>query len=371
MTTKNTTSAFSKARRAAKGPYLVAAATVVFSLYGCGPGSPIMTAEQEAYTRNIDMLMEKTPALERKVEELEARSAGSAAESASTAEMAEVRSIAEKTRAEVNADMELLREDMGRLQGSFEEQEFDFGALKATMAKLSKSLGYVTAKLNELEKKGAATPPSSNADADAEATDDAISSIGSSLTTLEEAVTELKASLAAIESDLGGDMGASYDTRNITDALDVIKTRLTRLEQGGPATEEAAERRPDPAELYMRGYKETMETKDYDSALDTFREFLSLYPAHELSDNAQYWVGELYYAKGDWERAILEFNKVIKGYPAGDKVADALLKQGFAFEKLGDKETAATILERIVEEYPGTESAAKARKRLDSFEGSN
>jgi tol-pal system protein YbgF len=142
-----------------------------------------------------------------------------------------------------------------------------------------------------------------------------------------------------------------------------IDERLSKLE-GKPPEKVKAPEPSDPAALYMAGYNDTMD-KNFTSAIETFQRFLTQFPDHELADNAQYWMGEIYYAKGDWERAILEFDKVVKKYPSGEKVSDALLKQAFSFEKLGDMKTAEILLRRIVEEFPKSEAATKAKERLE------
>ena len=80
--------------------------------------------------------------------------------------------------------------------------------------------------------------------------------------------------------------------------------------------------------------------------------------------NAQYWLGEIYYAKGDWEMAILEFDKVIKKYPNAEKAPASLLKQGFAFEKLGSTKEATVLLREVMDKYPKSSEASIAKKRL-------
>jgi tol-pal system protein YbgF len=138
-------------------------------------------------------------------------------------------------------------------------------------------------------------------------------------------------------------------------SLGSIDERLSRLE-APPSQKEKKEE--------MEGYHDTMD-KNFTSATETFKRFLAQFPDHELADNAQYWLGEIYYARGDWERAILEFDKVVKKYPSGEKVADSLLKQGYSFEKLGDMKTAKILLKRVVEEFPQSDTAKKAKERLE------
>ncbi len=113
----------------------------------------------------------------------------------------------------------------------------------------------------------------------------------------------------------------------------------------------------DAFEAYQRG--------DMEGSRKKFEAFLKQYPHTELSDNAQFWIGETYYAKRDYERAILEYEKAIAKYPEGDKVPAAMLKQAFSFLELGDKTNGKNLLRRVMERYPRSEQAEVAKKRLE------
>jgi tol-pal system protein YbgF len=117
-------------------------------------------------------------------------------------------------------------------------------------------------------------------------------------------------------------------------------------------------------------YKEAYETYlkgDIEGARRRFEAFLKQYPNTDLSDNAQFWIGETYYVKKDYEKAILEYEKVVAKYPEGDKVPAALFKQALAFSELGDKTNAKNILRRVIERYPQSEQADLAKKRLETI----
>ncbi len=119
-------------------------------------------------------------------------------------------------------------------------------------------------------------------------------------------------------------------------------------------------------DLYKDAY-ETYQKGDFEGARRKFEAFLKQYPNTELSDNAQFWIGETYYGKKDYEKAILEYEKAIAKYPEGDKVPAALLKQALAFLELGDKTNARNLLKRVMERYPQTEQADMAKKRLEAI----
>lgn len=128
---------------------------------------------------------------------------------------------------------------------------------------------------------------------------------------------------------------------------------------GGEISESDAKR------LYDQAYKD-LTRGNYSLALLGFREYLRRSPASDLADNAQYWIGECYYAQRDYDPAIQEFLRVQKDYPQGDKVPAALLKTGFSFLQLEDRASARRYLNQVVEQFPNSEEAISARNKLRS-----
>lgn len=97
----------------------------------------------------------------------------------------------------------------------------------------------------------------------------------------------------------------------------------------------------------------------YDKALDAFAAFLVRWPDHPYADNAMYWRGECFYARGDYRRAAEQFEGVIARFPAGDKAPDALLKLGMSQMKLGNPPRAKDSFNRLTQLYPQSEAARR------------
>ena len=116
-------------------------------------------------------------------------------------------------------------------------------------------------------------------------------------------------------------------------------------------------------EIYRQA-KQAFDQGDSDTARNKFRELIERYPKSERADNAQFWIGEIYYREKWYEKAILEYQKVIENYPKGNKVPAALLKQGFAFLNLGDKTNSRIILQELIKKYPQTNEAKIAQDKL-------
>jgi tol-pal system protein YbgF len=104
-----------------------------------------------------------------------------------------------------------------------------------------------------------------------------------------------------------------------------------------------------------------------EQAIQGFRDFLRGNPKSPLADNAQYWIGEAYFAQSDYNRSIIEFNEVLLKYPQGDQVPGALLALASAFATSGDKIDAKLVLQKLISDHPGSEEAQIGRQQLQSL----
>ncbi len=144
-------------------------------------------------------------------------------------------------------------------------------------------------------------------------------------------------------------------------SLPSTKPVATEVKPGGP-------RQVDNGRLaYEEAYR-SVERKDYRKAIARLNYFLRKHPQSKYADNAQYWIGESYYALKEFDQAILEYDAVRRKYPSGNKVPAALLKQGFAFAELGDKVDARLILQELIARYPQSKEAVMAKKKVKALE---
>ena len=84
---------------------------------------------------------------------------------------------------------------------------------------------------------------------------------------------------------------------------------------------------------------------------------------NDLADNAQYWLGECFYAQGLYRQAIAEFENVFT-YNKKDKYDDAQLKLGYCYKKLRNSARAVEEFERFVQYYPYSEYYELALREL-------
>jgi len=107
----------------------------------------------------------------------------------------------------------------------------------------------------------------------------------------------------------------------------------------------------DPVGLYEQAFS-YLRDRNYDQAEVVFQDFLTRYPEHDLAANAQYWLGESYYVRNDFEKAARVFAEAYQKYPKGPKGPDNLLKLGMALTGLGKKEDACLTYAQLQKEYP-------------------
>jgi tol-pal system protein YbgF len=130
-----------------------------------------------------------------------------------------------------------------------------------------------------------------------------------------------------------------------------------------PAPAAVAKQEPPEDKLY-RTAKLAFDQGDSSAARKKFEELIQRFPNSESADNAQFWIGEIYYREKWYEKAILEYQKVIEKYPKGNKVPASLLKQGLAFLNLGDKSNSRLILEELIKKYPKSNEAKIAKDKV-------
>jgi tol-pal system protein YbgF len=94
-----------------------------------------------------------------------------------------------------------------------------------------------------------------------------------------------------------------------------------------------------------------------------FREFLRLFPTHELAPDALFYVGETF-AQDHPDSAVTVYQRVVKSHPNSPRAPSALYKLGLAAEQRGDAAGARTYYARVVAGYPRSAEANLARDKL-------
>ena len=139
--------------------------------------------------------------------------------------------------------------------------------------------------------------------------------------------------------------------------------------QGGLAPPQAAAAAPATAggasgnageQLYHDAFK-MLQDGDYAGAERGFKTFVQRNPQHVLAGNAQYWLGETYYVRRDYQNAMVSFAEGYKAYKASAKGPDNLLKLGITLAVMGKKPEACATFARFNQDYPRATDLQKRR----------
>lgn len=125
----------------------------------------------------------------------------------------------------------------------------------------------------------------------------------------------------------------------------------------------------DPAQIQSayQDARRTLDAGQYREAIGAFRTLINDYPGNPLEANAQYWLGEAYYAMRDFDNALAEFKKVESVDADSPKLPDAMLKIGYIHYEAGAWDSAREVLTTLTEEHPDSTAARLAMQRLDQM----
>jgi tol-pal system protein YbgF len=108
-----------------------------------------------------------------------------------------------------------------------------------------------------------------------------------------------------------------------------------------------------------------LKRNDYGRGEAALRQFLQKNPKDPLAGNAQYWLGETFYVRGNYQQAAVEFMSGYQTYPKGGKGPDNLLKLGLSLEKLNQNDGACTAFGRITKDYTDASDQVKAQVKTE------
>lgn len=113
------------------------------------------------------------------------------------------------------------------------------------------------------------------------------------------------------------------------------------------------------------------QTGKTDLAYNEFQQYLTYFPNTELAANAQYYIGEIAYNRGDYTGAVQAFDAVLERYPENPKTPDAHLMKGMALLKSRQVNRAVQEFRALVAKYPHTDDARKAQEQLRELRASS
>ena len=134
------------------------------------------------------------------------------------------------------------------------------------------------------------------------------------------------------------------------------------------STRPDSDRKADRSALYNTSLSD-FQQGNYELALRGFTQYLAYLPDSELSDDAQYWVGECYYNQKKYPQAQQALEELLNRFSDSNKTPATLLRLAFIRLALNDGKTAKSYLERVVKEFSNAEEATLAKIQLNTLPG--
>ncbi len=255
--------------------------------------------------------------------------------------------------AEIQRDMLLMQDQIRALQRSQDEKLAAMQVLlQQTLEAANKANtavavldSSITARLKEQEKMVGAPVANLGSKVDTMANDFA---------GVRESITDLSARLGKLQNQ-------------IADVNSAIKT-LQAPPPPPPNAAPAANPNGPPAGVTAESlYNSAMRDKtagNSDLSIEGFQSYLKWFGNTDLAPNAQYYIGEIKYLKGDYDGALQSFDTLLEKYPDNAKTCDAMLQKGRALVKAGFKAEARQEFTSLIKKFPTHENASKAKTEL-------
>jgi tol-pal system protein YbgF len=132
----------------------------------------------------------------------------------------------------------------------------------------------------------------------------------------------------------------------------------------GAATAPNAADAGNAKQLYETAYGYLMQ-RDYTAAQSAFEDFLTRYPQDSLAGNAQYWLGEAHFVRGEYKAAASSFLKGYQNYAGNARAADSLLKLAMSLDRLGQKDAACSSFGELSTRFPNAPENVKNRAKSE------
>ncbi|MFC3674556.1 tol-pal system protein YbgF [Ferrovibrio xuzhouensis] len=237
-----------------------------------------------------------------------------------------------------------LESQVRALTGRFEEVEFKASQVQQNLDKLSKDIDFRLTQLERGQQPGvqpAAEGPAAAAPANAAGQP------------LARGSTSATPGAAPTKEGVLGSLPVDASGRPLPGAAAAGTQTAQRAAPPAAAAPSARAKLPpgSPQEQYNYAYKLLVQS-DYADAEGAFREFLGAHPQDPLAGNAQYWLGETFYVRQQYEQASAAFLTGYQNYPKGAKASDSLLKLGMSLAALKKNPEACAALGQLSKQFP-------------------
>lgn len=149
--------------------------------------------------------------------------------------------------------------------------------------------------------------------------------------------------------------------QNLHETIEAKSSRLSTLEDSQTSFKTPNLKTNSHSDLKFEKIEDLYKTalafyfeSNYEESIISFERLINFDDSHDLSDNAQYWIGESYFGIGNYSRALSAF-EVVLTYPQSNKNDYAQLKIGLCLLKLKREPQAYAAFQSFINSYPESE----------------
>lgn len=302
----------------------------------------VQAQEVSSLIDNVKRLEKQLSALERQVYQ-----GGASAVQAVQSATPSVPSVFSKSGGGVSptsSQIETLEQEIQRVTGMVEDLSLKVNQQQKENEAFKKDVEF---RLNEIEKKGASQLQESQDKA-----------LKEKQKNQEELVAGKKKDNPS-SKEIGSKKELGILETNVTagaeKALELPPSKPEKIVGGGSQALPTKE----VAEMYAVGM-DLLKEKNYAAARKAFEGFMENHIEDPLAGQAQYWLGEIHLAEGDYKKASVAFLKSYRDFPKNTKQSDSLLKLAESLNKLQKNKEACAILEKLLTDFPNANQGVKS-----------
>jgi len=123
---------------------------------------------------------------------------------------------------------------------------------------------------------------------------------------------------------------------------------------------------PNPDRAFQLG-RNALYDGDFAGAQERFLVFVAEFPDDPRFGEAQYWLGETYFVRGDYADAADAYVESLRAAPRGEKASDSFVRLAASLAELGETGQACQTLEQFNNEYPNANPEARRKARREAL----
>jgi tol-pal system protein YbgF len=269
---------------------------------------------------------------------------------------------ASKEMQELQRDVALLQDQVRTMQRTEDEK---FAAMQALVQQTLESVNRTNTAVAVMENK-----INDALKAQQQLAGGAVANVGQKLDQMAEDFRAVRESVLDMNTRMGKLDAKMADLQNLINTVrtppppapgtspngDMGNNMTTQVPTGPPAGMQAGT-------TYTNAFRD-YKTGKYDLALQEFGDYLKYFPKTDFAPNAQFYLGDIYYRKGDYENAVPAFDALLEQYSENGKTADAHYMKGLSLRKMEKRDAAAKEFREVIAKYPDSELVPNAKEQL-------